>query len=502
MAAVETTPRRARTYGNWRRPTSPGLLGLGTAGTAGLIVGLLVTVLLIFLTDLLTAGVFALVLAAIVLVLRTKDVHRRSIAQRINGRLAWWSAKSSGSHLYRSGPLGRVPWGTFQLPGILAPTTLTEHEDGYGRRFGLLYTPKAETYTVVIGTEPSGAMLVDQDQVDVWVADWGHFLRNLSDEPGLECASVTVETAPDTGLRLRREVESRIDPAAPEFSRELLREVVERYPAGSHTVKAYLALTFGARGSTGRRRTPDETARDLASRLPGLTSDLQATGAGAAWPLSAQDLCEVVRIAFDPPAAALIDEARAAGSMAVQGWGDVGPTAAEASWTEYRHDGAWSRTYAMTEAPRGYVHSAILARLLAPHREIARKRVTLLYEPIDAGRAARIVEDDQRDARYQATSSRTTAARDEYSLRAANATAAEEAAGAGLVNFAVLVTATVTDPDRRRDAAAAVDNLANTARLRLRLLHGSQDSAFAAALPLGLNLAKHIAVPTWMKEEL
>ncbi|WP_206074647.1 SCO6880 family protein [Antribacter gilvus] len=501
MAAAETT-RQVRTYGNWRRPVSPGLLGLGTASTMGLVAGLLMIVVLVFLTDLLTATVFGLGVAALVVVLRTRDVHRRNVLQRVGGRLAWWSARGAGAHLYRSGPLGRVPWGTFHLPGILAATTLTEHLDGLSRPFALLYTPKVETYTVVLGTEPPGMMLVDEDQIDLWVADWGHFLRNLSDEPGLESAAVTVETAPDTGHRLRRQVESRIDPSAPAFSRELLREVVDAYPSGSNTVRAFVSLTFSARGSSGKRRTPDETARDLAARLPGLTSDLQATGAGAAWPLSAQEVCEVVRIAFDPPAATLIDEARAAGTVAVQRWSDVGPTAAEASWTEYRHDGAWSKTWAMTEAPRGYVHSAVLARLLAPHRDIARKRVTLLFEPIDAGRAAKIVEDDQRDARYQATSSRTVAARDDYSLRAAQATAAEEAAGAGLVNFAVLVTATVTDPDRRRDAAAAIDYLANTARLRLRLLHGSQDSAFAAALPLGLNLRKHVAVPKWMKEEL
>ena len=40
----------------------------------------------------------------------------------------------------------------------------------------------------------------------------------------------------------------------------------------------------------------------------------------------------------------------------------------------------------MTQAPRGLVQSGVLARLLAPHRDIARKRVTLLYRPIDASR--------------------------------------------------------------------------------------------------------------------
>ena len=66
----------------------------------------------------------------------------------------------------------------------------------------------------------------------------------------------------------------------------------------------------------------------------------------------------------------------------------------------------------------------------------------------------------------------------------------------------MLVTATVVDPDKAKDAAAAIDNLAATARIRLRPVYGSQDSAFAAALPLGINLAKHVNVPDLLREKL
>ena len=87
-------------------------------------------------------------------------------------------------------------------------------------------------------------------------------------------------------------------------------------------------------------------------------------------------------------------------------------------------------------------------------------------------------------------------------MRAAAATASEEASGAGLVNFGLLVTATVDDLEKEADARAAIDNLAATARLRLRPVYGSQDSAFAAALPLGLVLPKHIKVPAELREKL
>ena len=143
-----------------------------------------------------------------------------------------------------------------------------------------------------------------------------------------------------------------------------------------------------------------------------------------------------------------------------------------------------------------------MARLLAPHRDIARKRVTLLYRPIDAARAAAMVEADLRAAEFRVTSTSKPAARDTLAVRAAAATASEEASGAGLVQFGLVVTATVTDLSKRADARAAVDNMGATARLRLRPVYGSQDSAFAAALPLGLVIPKHIKVPVELREKL
>jgi hypothetical protein len=236
--------------------------------------------------------------------------------------------------------------------------------------------------------------------------------------------------------------------------------------------------------------------------MAGFTAGLQATGAGAAHPLTAQELCETIRIAYDPAAAVLIDEARAVGDPPQPLWTEVGPSAAEVSWDGYRHDSAFSCTWAMTQAPRGTVQSGVLARLLAPHPDIARKRVTLLYRPIDPARAAAMVEADLRAAEFRQSSSSKPAARDVLAVRAAAATASEEAAGAGLVDFGMLVTATVLDRSREPDARAAIDNLSAAARIRLRPVYGSQDSAFAAALPLGLVLTKHLRVPAEVRDRL
>ena len=238
MAAGSAQITGPRTYGNWRKPTSSGLFGLGSLGTGimlgGLILSVLVTMAAGLFRGLITFGVLAVVLGTILV----RDRHGKSLLDRGLARLGWGSATRKGAHLYRSGPLGFALWGTHQLPGIAAQLRLSEHTDSYGRRFALIYAPTTRTYTAVFATEPDGASLVDPDQVDVWVADWGHWLANLADEPGVEACAVTIETAPDTGHRLRREVASNVDPNAPAFARAMLSEVVDMYPSGSSVIKA------------------------------------------------------------------------------------------------------------------------------------------------------------------------------------------------------------------------------------------------------------------------
>ena len=482
-----------RTYGNWRRPQSAGLFGLGSLGTAVMMGGLVLVVLVTMASGFTRGlGLFT-VLAGALGAVAVKDSHGRSLAERTRIRLAWATARRRGAHLYRSGPLGFTAWGTHQLPGIAAPLRLSQHHDAYGRAFALLHAPATNTYTVPLVASPDGAALVDRDQVDVWVSGWGHWLANLADEPGLVACQVTVETAPDSGHHLRRSVEAHIDAHAPTFATTMLREVVAAYPAGSSVTRAWVSLTFSAASpATGDKRDPAAMGRDLGTRLPGLIDTLHATGAGAVRPLPAADLCELVRVAYDPGTAAVIDQAHTDGDQPLT-WDDVGPVAAVAEWDGYRHDSGYSVTWAMSTAPRVLVQSSVLERLLAPHPDIDRKRVTVVYRPIDAAKAAAIVEADLRAAEFVASASKKPTARSVSAARAAAATAAEEAGGAGLVNFAVLVTATVTDPDRAPQARAAVDTLSATARLRLRPVYGGQAAAFAAALPIGLILPKHLS---------
>jgi hypothetical protein len=475
---------------------------LGTIGSAAVML-LGIVAILAWTAAGIVAGLVVVVIGAVmVLGLVLRDRHEMTAAHRLGERVGYQRAATAKSRLYRSGPLGKGGWGTYQLPGLLASTRLIEGKDSWDRPFAVVTWPSLGHYAVVISCEPDGAGQVDQDQIDNWVAGWGQWLATLGHENGVIGAAVTVETAPDTGYRLGAEVRHNLSPDAPDVARQMLAEVIDSYPQGAALVKAWITITFSAQTLTGPRVGEDDMVLELATRLPNLTAGLATTGAGHARPATAQEVCETIRVAYDPASAFVIDEARAAGQRAKLRWSDIGPAAHEAFWDKYRHDGAWSVTWAMTVAPRGEVFDSILQPLLAPHRAIVRKRVTILYKVMDPGIAARIVESDRRNSDFRLNSTKVPAARVAADRMITEKTAQEEARGAGLVDFAMLVTATVTDKDRFPEAVAAVERLGSSARLQLRPQFGSQDSAFTVALPLGIVPDQHLVVPSSIRGAL
>jgi hypothetical protein len=495
---VEAADRPAeRTYGNWRRPTSPGIGNLGLVGTIVLLGGIALMVIAMMVS--LIAGVVVLVLVVLTVApLFFKDRYGRTMLQRMTARLAWEQGRTKGQHIYRSGPLGKTGARSFRLPGLAAAMAVQEATDSYGRPFGLIEVPATGHYSAVFECGADGASLVDPDQVDTWVAYWGAWLASLAHEPSLAAAAVSIETAPDPGTGLAAEVRSQLKPEAPPLARQVLQQIVRQYPPGSAQINARVSVTYSALPHVGtRRRARDEMAREIGTRLPGLSARLGMTGAGEARPMTERQIAEMVRIAYDPSVHSLIEASRELGGSGLT-WADAGPVMAQESIGDYRHDSAASITWGMSEAPRGEVLSSVLTGLLAPHRDIARKRVTILYRPHDPAAAAQLVERDRRDAAFRLGGPKP-AARDMVNHAAAEQSAKEEAKGAGLVRFAMLVTATVESPADLPAAAAAVDVLAPPARIQLRRMYGSQATAFAAALPIGIVLPDHVLVPQFIR---
>lgn len=492
-----------RTYGNWRKPSSPGIGRLGTLGTGVLLGGLVVCIILLAVFGPLVAGGGVLVLGLVCAPLVVPVAGGRNGFQAIAARAAWAHGKLRGGHLLISGPL--APAGRAErcgLPGLAASMTATEGTDTLGQPFALLHLPKVQHATVVLCTSPDGAALVDAGQVDQWVAAWGAWLASLAHEPALVAASVTIEAAPDSGHKLMREVSGQISHNAPLLAVQVLEEIAGTYPAGAASITSRVALTFSTtpRPGTSKARKAADVAGELGNRIPALAAGLGATGAGPARAMTVAELAAAVRVAYDPALGVTVDQLGSAAAGVT--WENAGPTGAVEQWDSYRHDSAVSVTWQMVEAPRGTVFANALERLAAPHHDIDRKRVTILYRPHDPASAAKAVDRDHLDAIYAANGKKVGRARDSVSLAAARKSAEEEATGAGVVRFGLLVTASVTDPERLPLAVAAIENMGTASRIGLRRCYGSQAAAFTAALPLGLVLPAHLRVPQALREAM
>ncbi|CAM5598264.1 SCO6880 family protein [Streptomyces griseorubiginosus] len=488
------------TYGNWRRPRRAGLGPLGLVGTFVIFGGLVATLLASLISLYAAIIVFVpVVLFLIPLAIRTQD--GRNVYQLFALRVGWWRRKAAGAHLYVSGPLSARPGGRFRPPGLLNKVTASEGRDAYDRPFGILHHPQRDLYTIVLGCDPDGGSLIDPDQVDVWVALWGEWLARLSHEPGLKGATVIVETAPDPGTRLAHEVLPRIHPDAPPAARAVMEEVVDRYPSASSEMHTYVTLTYG--NPAGQKRRKEDVMTELAIRIPGLLSGLVAAGGGAAYPLSAERIAEVVRVAYDPAVAADVLNARAMEGGTGLEWDDAGPAAAVETVNAYQHDSGVSRTWMLTLAPRGTVRSSVLRGMLEAAPGTRRKRVALVYRAIDPATSARIVEADRRSAQFMATSGKgMVQARAASEVRAAEQTAAEEASGAGLVEFSLMLTVTVDTMEELADASVTVRNLTAASRVLMRPADRMQAAAFSCTLPAGILPWEQTLVPHELQEAL
>ena len=192
-ATTSQTHNGPRTYGNWTRPKSPGLLGLGAIGTVVLFVGAGITIIVSIIGGLLAGFVVAVATIGFLLLIALRDKHGQSTLARTATRFGWANTRARRKNIYRSGPLGRADWGTMQLPGLAAASRLVEYKDSYNRPFAMIHVPSTGDFTIVIGSEPDGSSLVDREQVDIWVAEWGMWLANVADEPGLEDVSVSLD---------------------------------------------------------------------------------------------------------------------------------------------------------------------------------------------------------------------------------------------------------------------------------------------------------------------
>ncbi|MEZ2373409.1 SCO6880 family protein [Arthrobacter sp. RCC_34] len=497
----EQTTYKEPTYGNWRKPRTAGIGKLGALETMAMIAALLVLLFIFRLAGPIPGFIAFIVLAVALVVFTIRDQHGQSRITRMLAKRAHRKAVNRRTNLYRSGPTGLVPGGTAQLPGLLAKSQLHQFVDSFDRPFALVFMPDTNHATVVIECEPTGLALEDPQTIDTYVANWGGWLADLGKQSDVVAASVTVETAPDFGVRLRQWVDSNRHPDAPPATVQMMEQIKETFPQSAPVTRAFLAVTVTAwRQGAPRPRKVEDLGIDLAARLGKLTEHLEQCGAGDAHPVTAQTLCEVVRSAYDPAVAQHIAAAHAESVTPALSWNDVGPIAHNSGWEWYRHDSGFSKSWVMSVAPRGEVFSNVLEAVLSPTGEVDRKRVTFLFRPVSAARAMDVAEKDVNAASSRANSTNTPNFRaiDDYAKTVQ--TAKEIAKDAGMLNFGVVITATTRYAEDALAVSYTMEDLAAESQLTVRPAYGAQDTAFAASLPLGLVLPDYVMVPSKIRE--
>lgn len=503
-AVEDQGPRR---YGNWRRPARPGVLGYSMIAAVMAFLGVVIAMFTLLLGGGIVPASVIIVLTMVALSpTRRSSRDGRSTYERFWKRMANRRNRHAGKDVSYGGPAGFLPDGKFRLPGLLTASELITVHDSLGEPFGVLCVRATAHYTIVFECAATGQELNDQSVVDREVAQWGQFMAELGGWADVDGGQVVVETAPDPGDRLQAMVRAKRSPNAPEFATRVTEETIQRYPVGASTIHTRVSLTFSARSmaaeGSGSVASRDEMLARIGNRLPAIISGLRVTGAGqSVRVMKAEDLVDAVRVAFDPAAAAHVDQARREGGTMLA-WDEAGPQRWEPHDDYVWHDRAFSVSYQMLEPPRGAVYSDVLTTLLAPHPDIRRKRIALLFRPQDSVSAAETVERDVNETQFTATSGRRPSARNLADLRAARQAADEESKGAGLVRFGMIITATV---DRKEDlplAQATVRRLTASSRLRVRECLGNQAVAFTASLPCGLVLPKHMRIPDGVQDML
>jgi len=203
------------------------------------------------------------------------------------------------------------------------------------------------------------------------------------------------------GTRLRHEVEHNIDPGSPSSPKRCsprspipTRRDLPPWPATSRSPGQRLLGWERA-----KRRSVAEMAVHIGHRLPGFTRTLGATGAGAARPMTTDQLAACCRVAYDPASDGAIEltsltpPALRGQTPDRSGTGELGPLSPRlgisASWFMAK---AQPATCSRTPSPAG-----LLPTLTSPQAGDPRLSTSR------SGSAAKTVERDRLDAQFAAS---------------------------------------------------------------------------------------------------
>lgn len=422
--------------------------------------------------------------------------------------------RAKGHHRYVAGPASQLPGGSYPAPGLLARTELVEAQTSFGSPFVMLWDPAAQTGSVFMGTSSAGVGLRDHGNVDLLVDAWSAFQRDAGSVAGLVQVSVTTQTTADPGERLRDAVDiSQEEAGAGDkrggFSAGVIDEVVSDLSQWTPRVEQWITLTFSARGNSDGlpKRSVGELAQEIGSIIPGFSDLASRSGGGAIQMLSAIDIIDSTHVAYNPTAAAAVERARLSREGTGLMWEEVGPTFAEKRSVpvpHWAHGDAVSKSWQMFRPPSGTFRETGLSSLLGPDDKFLQKRVTVFYRPADPEASQREVHSNITNAEFAMNQKgNKPSASQKLAVAKANQAAEEQAVGAAMVRFSLMVTITVTSADELPRAETAIRQRASQGiQLRIRDCLENDDAAFAMNLGLGIVPSTAATLPGFIRRSL
>ena len=352
------------------------------------------------------------------------------------------------------------------------------------RTIGVLSEQRGRRLTAVLACRVVAFSLLDADAQERRLARWGLVLSGVAGTP-LRRIQWVERTAPAQGDELARWLHNERDPAIPLRGTPMVESYLELIGTTARATQEHeilIAVQIDA-----RRTRVEDPQRALVEQAERVAHGLEAAEVTVLGALSARQLAQALRTAFDPFARAELAALQAADPER-DGLAESGawPLGAGEAWDHYRSDGAVHATYWIGGWPRVDVSPLFMDALLG--RSSVVRTVAVTFEPIAPERSIRETEAavtrDRADRELRHRFGQLETARQRQAQEATLRREAELAAGHGEVRLSGFVTVSGRDPDELRRASAEVLEHAARARLELHRMYGQQADAFTFTLPL------------------
>lgn len=394
---------------------------------------------------------------------------------------------ATGQTRYLARPDKPRPAGTLALPGDAA--ALRFHLDTASGAV-MVHDPHHHTLTAIARVTHPAYVLLGADEQQRRVNAWGRTLAGLAATGTCARLQVLETTQPDSGQGITGWWDAHGSREATQWAVGQYQQLMDTCAPAAATHRTLVALSLDMHAASRAIRHAGSglvgaaavLAQDMAGFESGLRSaelDLQA------W-LSPTELAGVLRLAYDPAAAATLDADTVGHDLAT-----AGPVAVEEHWDHLRHDTGHSAVLWVSEWPRIEVPAHFLHGLVfAPG---VRKTISITATPSSTATALRDIRKAKvsylTDAAQKAKIGSVADAADSQELTDVLDREQALIAGHADYRFTGLIAITATSKDDLDAAVAQVGRAAVGCGCETRLLAGQQARAFTtAALPLARRI--------------